>query len=76
MPAMQGVRNHVATVKIQVVDPKYLCLLFPLLLRSSSQEVHSLIIYYYLKGCIEEQKLKITLSGRNIAWLPPWLSKK
>jgi hypothetical protein len=30
MPAMQGVRNYVATVKIKVVDPKYLCLLFPL----------------------------------------------
>jgi len=65
MPAMQGVRNHVATVKIKVIDSKYLCLLFALSLRSSSQEVHSLIIDYCLKGCIEEQKLKITLSGSN-----------
>ena len=66
MPAMQGVRDRVAAVKIKDVDSKYLCLFFALSLRNSFQEVLSFIINYYLKGCIEAQKLKITLSGRTL----------
>jgi hypothetical protein len=38
-------------------------LLFALSLSNSCQDVHSLIIDYHLKGCIEEQDLKIALTG-------------
>jgi len=47
---------------------KYLSFLFALPLTNSSPQSHSLIVDYYLKGCIEGQKLKIALRRGRSLW--------
>ena len=63
MPAMQGVPNHVAAVKMKVIDPNVFGSVFVLPLKRKSQEEHSLTIDFRLKSTVFTQIQFLTISG-------------
>ncbi len=70
MPAMQGVPNHVANVKIKEALNIFASV-FVLPLKRKSQEDHSLIIHFRLKSAMFVQIQFLKISGRNVAPLTP-----